>query len=1046
MENVGKQSPHRFEEKLTCFNEFKSVVERIVSQRSCIIWSVHGGLTSVITAADLIFKHGNKSHTGVLGPVVDYWLFVRGLRWLEPTLAPDIDYLSKLPAASPGKPQFNKVKPISRPRVHFTHGQQWLEKSFKDQSLSRQFKVLLSNKSHLSEHYHDWAYLSDNTFASATLVCIRALEQNSSTLLARIPTPLLGRRRTTKQNSNPRLHRAVTSTSDITTTQTPEKIDENLPRSESDPINAAVESRTIPSNGILAERAEVMQSVNPNLSEDPLGNSPVVMGMMTSLPGCVGGNEWVSKDKEELRQKLLSPCKKKLSFDAAEDRKPLFCDSGESDCEPDDLGFLTSDISPDKTSAKTYYVTMESSIPHNLINTFTTRKLSLIPEASNSASEFKDRRSLNLPDIVTSTESARTDYLDVKEKFGENGNNSTRILQIEEHGPINEKSSCETEKNANSCQFKLPQVKVAQKFTHRRSKSEQIKGVKVIDEADNNLANCDDLNEVANVRIKPSSSLPSLNESPDVCYNDIVPTKAQPKSQSLMSYLRNQDLATCADIDKENAHFDFSDMLIGAIEQMKCKMRDHQTLNKTAGSSMLASRTSTPSLRLPVDETGSSYSHLGDGLMTPRSQFSISESYQSPVGSFLSDPYPQHLAFSAADLPLRTDQTFKSGVDFCDAESTITTMTGRKSVAESFRTAESIAIGLLQTFSDQRHVTEREVDWLISEDDVPQKLLPLPRSTAVDPDQGLDAGIRIRGNQTWAPPRPQIILKAPIKLKVKQAMIKQNFLCAGCGSRVEKSQSSSSEDIFRFFSDLSALILTVTPVRNIIMFSCYTDYMKRFRYCEYTGKYFCTCCHDNKLFIIPAYILHKFDFNKYKVCNFSYDWLNKINCEPLFNINDVNPGLYRKSKVMASIKGLRVQLLSLYKYLQTCHFAKADDNSGNLFEEVQSHFLPHFFEEDPHIYSLDDFMSLKSGQLLDDLKKTVDLASEHVVSCQSCRMKGFICEFCGCEEIIFPHQPSTSTCPLCNACFHKKCYVSSACPRCTRLVKRKQMLQKISEE
>ncbi|XP_076800882.1 run domain Beclin-1-interacting and cysteine-rich domain-containing protein-like isoform X10 [Clavelina lepadiformis] len=802
MENVGKQSPHRFEEKLTCFNEFKSVVERIVSQRSCIIWSVHGGLTSVITAADLIFKHGNKSHTGVLGPVVDYWLFVRGLRWLEPTLAPDIDYLSKLPAASPGKPQFNKVKPISRPRVHFTHGQQWLEKSFKDQSLSRQFKVLLSNKSHLSEHYHDWAYLSDNTFASATLVCIRALEQNSSTLLARIPTPLLGRRRTTKQNSNPRLHRAVT----------------------------------------------------------------------------------------------------------------------------------------------------------------------------------------------------------------------------------------------------LPQVKVAQKFTHRRSKSEQIKGVKVIDEADNNLANCDDLNEVANVRIKPSSSLPSLNESPDVCYNDIVPTKAQPKSQSLMSYLRNQDLATCADIDKENAHFDFSDMLIGAIEQMKCKMRDHQTLNKTAGSSMLASRTSTPSLRLPVDETGSSYSHLGDGLMTPRSQFSISESYQSPVGSFLSDPYPQHLAFSAADLPLRTDQTFKSGVDFCDAESTITTMTGRKSVAESFRTAESIAIGLLQTFSDQRHVTEREVDWLISEDDVPQKLLPLPRSTAVDPDQGLDAGIRIRGNQTWAPPRPQIILKAPIKLKVKQAMIKQNFLCAGCGSRVEKSQSSSSEDIFRFFSDLSALILTVTPVRNIIMFSCYTDYMKRFRYCEYTGKYFCTCCHDNKLFIIPAYILHKFDFNKYKVCNFSYDWLNKINCEPLFNINDVNPGLYRKSKVMASIKGLRVQLLSLYKYLQTCHFAKADDNSGNLFEEVQSHFLPHFFEEDPHIYSLDDFMSLKSGQLLDDLKKTVDLASEHVVSCQSCRMKGFICEFCGCEEIIFPHQPSTSTCPLCNACFHKKCYVSSACPRCTRLVKRKQMLQKISEE
>ena len=47
-----------------------------------------------------------------------------------------------------------------------------------------------------------------------------------------------------------------------------------------------------------------------------------------------------------------------------------------------------------------------------------------------------------------------------------------------------------------------------------------IKVVLLLEEADNNLANCDDLNEVANVRIKPSSSLPSLNESPDVCYSE----------------------------------------------------------------------------------------------------------------------------------------------------------------------------------------------------------------------------------------------------------------------------------------------------------------------------------------------------------------------------------------------------------------------------------------------------------------------------------------------------------------------------------------------
>ena len=42
---------------------------------------------------------------GLIGVVIDYWLFVRGLRWLDPTLASDIDNLSKLPAASPVKPQ-----------------------------------------------------------------------------------------------------------------------------------------------------------------------------------------------------------------------------------------------------------------------------------------------------------------------------------------------------------------------------------------------------------------------------------------------------------------------------------------------------------------------------------------------------------------------------------------------------------------------------------------------------------------------------------------------------------------------------------------------------------------------------------------------------------------------------------------------------------------------------------------------------------------------------------------------------------------------------
>ena len=60
----------------------------------------------------------------------------------------------------------------------------------------------------------------------------------------------------------------------------------------------------------------------------------------------------------------------------------------------------------------------------------------------------------------------------------------------------------------------------------------------------------------------------------------------------------------------------------------------------------------------------------------------------------------------------------------------------------------------------------------------------------------------------------------------KVLIAKQNFRCAGCGTKIEQ------------------------------------GYLKRFRYCEYLGKYFCHCCHTNSTSVIPAKILHKWDFSK----------------------------------------------------------------------------------------------------------------------------------------------------------------------------------------
>ena len=82
----------------------------------------------------------------------------------------------------------------------------------------------------------------------------------------------------------------------------------------------------------------------------------------------------------------------------------------------------------------------------------------------------------------------------------------------------------------------------------------------------------------------------------------------------------------------------------------------------------------------------------------------------------------------------------------------------------------------------------------------------------------------------------------------------------------------------------------------------FSDYIKRLRYCEYLGKYFCQCCHENAQMVIPSRVLRKWDFSKYYVSNFSKDLLIKIWNDPLFNVQDINSALYRKVKLLNQVR------------------------------------------------------------------------------------------------------------------------------------------------
>lgn len=97
-------------------------------------------------------------------------------------------------------------------------------------------------------------------------------------------------------------------------------------------------------------------------------------------------------------------------------------------------------------------------------------------------------------------------------------------------------------------------------------------------------------------------------------------------------------------------------------------------------------------------------------------------------------------------------------------------------------------------------------------------------------------------------------------------------------------------------------MLSYTLIISGVCVFCVVDYIKRLRYCEYLGRYFCQCCHDNAVAVVPGRVLCKWDFGKYYVSNFARDLLGKIAQDPLFNLHAINSGLYKKVKNLEAVR------------------------------------------------------------------------------------------------------------------------------------------------
>ncbi|CAD7003119.1 differentially expressed in FDCP 8 homolog [Ceratitis capitata] len=220
------------------------------------------------------------------------------------------------------------------------------------------------------------------------------------------------------------------------------------------------------------------------------------------------------------------------------------------------------------------------------------------------------------------------------------------------------------------------------------------------------------------------------------------------------------------------------------------------------------------------------------------------------------------------------------------------------------------------------------------------------------------------------------------------------------------------------------------------------------RLCDYNGLYYCPNCHWNDYSIIPARVVHNWDFTQYKVSRSSLQEISLFYDKPLIKLEEANSKLFVFLEKLGNIKKLRQNLCHMKKYLVECRTATEEklldkqmstqctnDNSG--VSDLRRHLI-----QSTEFFSINDLDLIEKGILVDYLQKVFNGFDQHIRNCELCRAKAYICEICGNNEVIFPFDDGCIMCDKCNSIYHRVCMTrkNMICPKCVRLQERKNQL------
>ncbi|XP_055537741.1 run domain Beclin-1-interacting and cysteine-rich domain-containing protein isoform X2 [Wyeomyia smithii] len=471
-----------------------------------------------------------------------------------------------------------------------------------------------------------------------------------------------------------------------------------------------------------------------------------------------------------------------------------------------------------------------------------------------------------------------------------------------------------------------------------------------------------------------------------------LPSRPIP-GQSLTSFLKTVYFSrTNTELDRENAHFSLSEALIATFEQLKWNDSDitGSYKNEHCQRSSISDICSSYPGCSQFDTSNLKISNEAVSNVSPSS---ASEDSTSTMASALSDSNSSGSCESSFRYRYKTAKTGCRSPSYDDEDLEAIEANECVNDVKSY-SAEGVALSLLSKFNDKQLPSACDLLWLVSEQDAPQQILPMPTDVQiVNPDEPSSMNTIIRGTREWAPPRPQIIFTYINPMPDRRTqMAKQNFRCTGCGMKVAPA------------------------------------YSNRFRYCHYLGKYNCSGCHKNQMSAIPAKVIERWDFTFHPVSSFSYHLLNDIAACPLYRINHLNPKLYEKVRILYAARSVRINLKYIRDFIINCRFA---EDAKLLLNTIPDHLT-----SDVDSWSMTDFISVRNGSFQREKTNLIRCCETHILECELCLAHGFLCENCDRKEIIFPWQNRVVKCSKCGACFHETCWLPD-CVKCDRLLRRR---------